>query len=553
MELVDWIRWVNVEAGERQMCPMQRMIAPGLVFVAILVCFVGAPACAQDISGTASAHNPVIWADVPDVSVIRVGDAYYMSSTTMHMNPGLQIMRSPDLVNWTLVGNAYDTLVDNEAMNLENGANAYGAGSWASSLRYHDGRYYVSTFSSTSGRTHVYWTDDIEAGDWRSSSFEPSLHDHSLFFEGGRVYMVWGAGAIHLVELAPDLSGIRDGIESRIIIADASAPIEGDVMLQAEGSQLFKVNGRYYLFNIAWPRDGMRTVLVHRSDSLDGPWEGRIALQYQGIAQGGLVDTPDGRWYAMLFGDRGAVGRIPYLVPVTWEDGWPVLGEGGKVPDTLDIPVANANVAGIVTADEFEGPGLPLAWQWNHNPVPDAWSLDARPGFLRLTTDRVDTGLLDTRNTLTQRTFGPEGRALVRLDVSGMRDGDVAGLGLLQRHFGYVAVRQEQGIQYVVMVGAGGETATEQARLALNGDVIHFAVRTNFHDLTDVAMFEYSTDGQDWTTLGEPLHMRYTLPHFMGYRFALFNFATRHVGGHVDFDWYRVSSAPSWRSPPPLP
>ena len=145
----------------------------------------------------AAARNPVIWADVPDPSVIRVDDTYYMSSTTMHMSPGLPIMKSKDLVNWELVSYAYDTLADNDALNLQNGENAYGDGSWASSLRYHDGVYYVSTFSSTTGRTHVYTTDDIESGRWQARSFEPSLHDHSLFFEDdGRVFMVYGGGDI---------------------------------------------------------------------------------------------------------------------------------------------------------------------------------------------------------------------------------------------------------------------------------------------------------------------------------------------------------------------
>jgi beta-xylosidase len=98
------------------------------------------------------AHNPIIWADVPDISVLRVGKTYYMSSTTMHMCPGLPIMVSKDLVNWRMASYAYETLVDNEAMRLENGKTAYGQGSWASSLRFHNGVFYVSTFASTSGR-----------------------------------------------------------------------------------------------------------------------------------------------------------------------------------------------------------------------------------------------------------------------------------------------------------------------------------------------------------------------------------------------------------------
>ena len=148
-----------------------------LFIIAIVMFFLALPGCGKD----RQAHNPVIWADVPDAAVIRVEDTYYMSSTTMHMSPGLPIMKSKDLVNWELINYAYDRLVENDAMNLENGKSAYGKGTWASCLRYYEGTWYVTTFSSTSGRTHIYRTNDIEKGDWKANSFEPSLHDHSLF------------------------------------------------------------------------------------------------------------------------------------------------------------------------------------------------------------------------------------------------------------------------------------------------------------------------------------------------------------------------------------
>ena len=506
----------------------------------------------------ASAHNPIIWADVPDVSVIRVDDAYYMSSTTMHMNPGLPIMKSRDLVNWALLGYAYDTLVDNAPMNLDQGLNAYGKGSWASSLRHHDGRFYVSTFSATSGKTHLYTTDDIERGDWQETAFEPVLHDHSLFFEDGRIFMVYGSDEIRLVELKADLSGIKtDGI-NQVIITDASKVAGSDILLPAEGSQLYKIDGRYYLMNITWPRDGMRTVVIHRADRLTGPYEGRVALQYQGIAQGGLIDTPEGDWYAMLFGDRGAVGRIPYLVPVTWNDGWPVLGRDGTVPAAIDIasegkPVGNTNVAGIVASDEFDQRKLSLVWQWNHNPDHDHWSLSDRLGYLRLTNGRVDTGLLQTRNTLTQRTFGPESTAELRLDLSAMRNGDVAGLALLQKHYGYVGVLREAGERFIVMVSAEGESARELGRAPLQEDVVYLKAHTDFRNLKDTAYFSYSVDGEAWHPIGAPLTMTYTLPHFMGYRFGLFGFATKTPGGHVDFDYFRLAKPSPYTRGPALP
>src|SRR6187399_1380466 len=311
------------------------------------------------------AINPVIFADVPDMSMIRVGDTYYMSSTTMHMSPGVPIMKSKDLVNWKLVNYAYDTLVDNDAMNLNNGKSTYGRGSWASCIRYHKGTFYVSTFAQTSGKTHIYTTKNIEKGPWKVSSFNPSYHDHTLFFDDdGRVYLIYGVGKLKLLELNEDASGIKPGATEQIIIENASAPAGTNINLQAEGSQLFKVNGKYYLFNITWPRGGMRTVVIHRADKIIGPWEGKLGLQDLGVAQGGLIDKPDGTWYAYLFRDNGAVGRIPYLVPVKWEDGWPVLGVEGKVPGTLNLPANKGLIPGIVESDEFtrkkNEPLLPL-------------------------------------------------------------------------------------------------------------------------------------------------------------------------------------------------
>ncbi len=148
-----------------------------------------------------SARNPVIFADVPDMSMIRVGDVYYMSSTTMHMSPGLPIMKSEDLVNWEIINYAYDILDDVNALNLGNGKNAYGGGSWASCLRYHDGVYYVSTFSGTTNKTYIYTTNDIERGPWDAISFAPAYHDHTLFFDDdGRIYMIWGVGKLMIAE-----------------------------------------------------------------------------------------------------------------------------------------------------------------------------------------------------------------------------------------------------------------------------------------------------------------------------------------------------------------
>jgi beta-xylosidase len=186
---------------------------------------------------------------------------------------------------------------------------------------------------------HIYSTKNIEKGPWKARSFAPDLGDHSLFFDDdGKVYMISGSGDLRLVELKDDLSGIKPGGTDQVIIKKANVP-SGGTGLGPEGSQLFKINSKYYLFNITWPPGHVRTVIIHRADKITGPYEGRIGLQDLGVAQGGLVEAPNGDWYSYLFRDYGSVGRIPYLVPVKWVDGWPVLGTGGKVLDTLDRPV----------------------------------------------------------------------------------------------------------------------------------------------------------------------------------------------------------------------
>ncbi|TGD79493.1 glycoside hydrolase family 43 protein [Hymenobacter wooponensis] len=492
------------------------------------------------------AQNPVIFADVPDMAIIRVGNTYYMSSTTMHMSPGVPIMKSTDLVNWHLVSYASDTLGGLDELTLRNGKSTYGRGSWASSLRFHQGMYYVSTFAQTTGKTYVYSTKNIEKGPWKAVSFKPSYHDHSLFFDDdGRVYLVYGAGKLRLIELTADASGVKPGATEQVLIENASAPAGPNLGLPAEGSQLFKIKGKYYLFNITWPKGGMRTVVVHRADKLTGPYEGRVALQDLGVAQSGLIDTPDGRWFSYLFRDYGAVGRIPYLVPVTWTDGWPVLGVNGKVPQTLYLPASKGLIPGLVASDEFSRrkgePALPLVWQWNHNPENSLWSLTDRPGYLRLKTGRVDTTFLLARNTLTQRTVGPTCAGTTALDISHLKDGDFAGLALLQKRYGLIGVDYRNGAKSIVMVSAESEKPVELQRLPLTQSTVYFKAECDFTERKDVATFYYSLDGKAWQAIGAPLKMAYTLPHFMGYRFGLFNYATKAAGGYADFDYFRIA------------
>ncbi|MCQ2189076.1 MAG: family 43 glycosylhydrolase [Paludibacteraceae bacterium] len=475
--------------------------------------------------------NPIIYSDVPDPSVIRDGNKYYMVSTTMHCAPGVPIMMSEDLSNWRTVNYAYQTLDNGDNQNLNAGKHAYGKGSWASSLRKHKNKYYILTPSYTTGKTHLFSTDDIENGTWDEVRL-PFYHDPSLFFDDDdRAYIIYGGGEFNVVELNSDLKSVKNGVTKLNIPIDQTTGTNSYIV-KCEGAHMEKIDGKYYLFAISWPGGKCRTELVFRSSSLKGNYEGRIALQENGVAQGSVFDTPDGKWYAMLFRDSGGVGRIPWLIPVTWENGWPNMGK--QAARTLNLPNAVEPAYSMATSDDFESTTLPLEWQWNHNPDNSKWSLSARPGFLRITTGRTDKSLYWAKNTLTQKTFGPKCSGRVALDVKGMKDGDVAGLVALQDSFGFVGVEKQWGKYNIVQ----NKTVTRNASVPLNADRVY--LRIDFDFTKDRAYFFYSTDNQKWNSIGKDIPLPYTLGMFAGYKFGLFNYATSQTGGYADFDWFKV-------------
>ena len=879
-------------------------------------------------NGDGTFTNPVIYSDVPDLDVIRVEDNYYMVSTTMHLSPGMPIMKSKDLVNWEIVNYCYDILDDSDELSLRNGKEAYGDGSWAASIKYHDGKFYVSASSQTTGKTYVFSTTDIENGVWKKSVLDGYNHDLSLLFDdqedGTHIYMFTGSGSVHVRELQEDAEGnvtYKDGGLDQTIIENAN--YGEDINLKAEGAHAYKINGKYYIFMIQWPNGGQRQEICWRSDSLTEGWECKLMLDTgievdgqmdsAGVAQGGIVDTPDGDWYAPLFQDHGAVGRVPMLAKVTWEDDWPVF----SIDPTMDMPVSGQDTKSIVVSDEFyngeekapylntesdiaanseaaevsalsaqaavtaapetkkttelivnggfengtdgwelrtfnkpakmevtsddkasgessllvydkedttsgpmqnltgkvqqgqklhisakvkyetgpdvrtfnvtmqygtnnyagtdpaaaaelkkgewgtierdytipsdadlsrvlvfvetswtsaqdpendlmdfylddvsilaenyvdpdelivnggfddgtenwstqdpgtitavtdedvsenmvamitdrtatasgpmqditgkiaqgqivqvsakvkynEGPdnkkfniciqngdwtgievaasatakkgewttiegkytipndadmsssrifietawtanpdkendlfdfyaddislkklanpetvqkgendyngsNLKLEWQWNHNPNNKFWSLTERDGYLRLTTANKATGLLDARNTLTQRTYGPTCSGDIAIETANMKNGDVAGLAALQANYGYVGVKMENGQKSIVMVNADGGEAQEIENIPIDQERVYLRADFNFYQHADDADFYYSLDGTTWNKIGNTLNMSYTIPHFMGYRFAIFNYATQSTGGYVDVDYFHVN------------
>ena len=251
----------------------------------------------------ASALKPAMWADVPDVAPLRVGDTYYMVSTTMHFNPGVPVMASKDLVNRKTISYCYRTVEDRPQDRLENGAGDYGLGTWASSIRYDekDGFFYVTSFNNKVNSTYLFCTKDPTKSEWEFFRLSPKQYDESLWIEDGRFYVfATGPGRpykVRLTEMKPDFSGFVD--DGRIILDNVTDCAGGGGL--GEGTQVFKRNGWYYIVNIGWPKNSCHCVIVHRSRNIDGPWEGRIVFEREGIAQGSFIDRPDGSWVAVLF------------------------------------------------------------------------------------------------------------------------------------------------------------------------------------------------------------------------------------------------------------
>lgn len=502
----------------------------------------------------------VLKTDFPDPDVIRVKDTYYMISTTMYFMPGGVILRSYDLLNWEIISYVYDTLEDTDRHGLEGNKNIYGEGMWAASLRYHNNLFYVCFTANDTKKTYLFTSSNIK-GPWLRKNIEGFYHDNSLLFDDDKVYIVYGNTVIYLTELDAELNGPKEGGVHRIIIKD-----EGDVRLGYEGAHIYKIHGKYYIFLIHWPNTGYgrRAQACFVADSLTDEFVGKdvfdedIGYLNQGVAQGGIVDTPDGDWYAMLFQDRGAVGRIPVIVPVNWKDGFPVLDIKKEKPEEIRIKSTNPNhiYQPVVTSDDFQyatQQGMPVTlkkqWQWNHNPDPKLWTVTDQPGNLIIKTDKLSKNVTQAKNCLTQRMMFPNCDMRVTLDGSCLQEGDYAGLCALQSKYSLIALTLENDQYYLVhMVKEGpaskmGQVNDEQLgrvteKILINRCQVSLKITADFMNMKDHIQCFYEED-EKWIGLGESTKHYFTLDHFTGCRIGLFIYSTKNIGGKVAFEKFK--------------
>ena len=514
--------------------------------------------------------NPIFKFDQPDPDVICVDDAFYMISTSMHFFPGAEILRSYDLINWEHASFVFDRLDSTDAQRLENGEYIYGKGMWAAALRFHEGIFYVVFVCNDTHKTYLYRSSSIE-GPWKKSNIEGFYHDCSLLFDEGKAYLVYGNTDIWLTELSEDLTGPAEGGLHRLIVSD-----KGNPNLGYEGSHLYKINGRYYLFLIHSRRDmWKRTESCFVSDSLDGEFTGGdifeddLGFGNSGVAQGGIVEGPDGVWNAVLFQDRGAIGRIPVLVPVTWKEdengkSVPEFGVSGKAPReiTAESFRPGYEYAPLTGSDDFAYDpekkftedrvrfgafGFESFWQFNHEPDLKLVGTDPEKGKLIVRTDRCVTNVFHAKNILTQKMTFPECEAQVTVDGSDLNDGDFAGLAAFQGDYALVGIRREAGKYYAVMSSftnntgdiwkLGEDAATVEEKIEISGPVLkvsvsaHFGASPSEEDHADC--FAYINGER--SRIGSSHRLRFRLDHFTGCRFGLFVMSELAPGGTAAF------------------
>ncbi|MDP4278622.1 MAG: glycoside hydrolase 43 family protein, partial [Bacteroidota bacterium] len=515
-------------------------------------------------NGNGTFTNPLFYDEFSDPDLIRVGDDYYLTGTTMHTMPGLPILHSKDLVNWDFVCYASDKLDFGPEFRLENGRSIYGQGIWAPSFRYHNGTYYI--FTNVNGRHTQVYTASNPAGPWTHNVMNVSLHDLSVLFDDdGKVYVVWGYNELKMAELNASLTDLVPGTERVIIPAGSGA---------GEGCHLYKINGKYYITSTNY--DPLCYQVCCRADNPWGPYEVTVisAKENLGIGtnyrlsnadrnnpfdviplkenfvgsvtlhQGGVVQTQSGEWWAFSMMDHNAVGRLLCLSPVTWKNGWPYLGLEGNLtrsPRTWVKPntgVTSVSHAPYERSDDFSGKSLKPVWQWNHVPVDGKWSLTERKGYLRLKA-LPSKDFWQARNSLTQRAVGPVSVPTAELDVRNLKEGDVAGLALLNYPYAWIGVaRTGNGLELQWY----DQRTDKWQKQPLQASTIWLRACCDFN--SDNASFSFSTDGNAFTSFGEEARLIYQLRTFQGIRYALFNYNTKGVeGGYADFNSF-VSEEP---------
>jgi beta-xylosidase len=517
--------------------------------------------------GDGTYANPVLNGDFADSDVERHGDGWVMITSTNHLSPGMTILESKDLVNWRYTGHAIPSLTWEPNYHWK-AMNGYRFGTWAGDFVHRDGEWLCYQIDFQSG---LYMTRAKElTGPWsKPVCLLKRKHwtDPAVYFdeETKEAWLVcnWGKGSPPRPDVPHEIKLFKLSWDGTELLDEGKTIFSGTAV---EAAKIRRFNNQWYIMLIEWQgegaqRDRKQLCLRSTTQSIYGPYESRIVMEREAdtdrsACQGSLIEAPDGRWWFLhqlvQNGEPVFHGRPQCLQPVTWNDGWPLIGvdsDGDGIGEPVwehEKPVAGESDFALQTSDEFESRTLGPQWNWNHNPRTDRWSLTERPGWLRLTASKPvpgDRGKLKGQfwgapNTLSQRHLGTgAGRVEMKLDLSGMKPGTRAGFCHHSGKYALFGARMEPDGRRVLFFNNNGK---QTAGPGISGNTLYLRSDT----VGDDATFAWSNDGKSWTKTG--WHYTLVFGNWRGNRPGVFcwNSITDDAAesGHADVDWFRYNS-----------
>jgi len=499
--------------------------------------------------GNGTYKNPILYADYSDPDVIRTGSDYYMVASSFTCQPGIPVLHSRDLVNWRIINYVYDRLPLQRYQKIQPGQ-----GSWAPSIRYHNGLFYVYFCTPEDGLFMASTTNPAKP--WKLFHVQDvaNWEDPCPFWDtDGQAYLLHGkvgAGPAILHKMSADGRRLLDN--GKVIYQNSQRqPV-------LEGFKFMDKRGGYYYF--AAPAGGVGTgwQSVFRSKNIYGPYEDKIVLQQgstsvNGPHQGGLVQTQTGQWWFLHFQDKDAYGRVVHLQPAMWKNGWPVIGEDAD-GDGTGQPVlvhTKPNVgkrfaaAELQTSDEFIQPILGLQWQWQAAPVNNWYSLTARKGYVRLNavSNPTDSGsLFYAPNQLLQKFAAPAFAAITKLQLNAAANGDRAGLAVVGNYYTTLCLEKQTNGYNVVLIEGKREnrkylTPAKLLSIPVNSATVWLKVTVSDKA---ICQYAYSLNGTEFIKVGGEYPAEKGT--WIGAKVGLFclNPGLLQSKGYADFDWFGV-------------
>lgn len=486
--------------------------------------------------GDGSYANPILPGDYSDIDAIRVGSDYYAISSTFQFSPGIIVLHSQDLVNWSILGHVVNDLTQISPRLNWDLMDHYGRGIWAPAIRYHGGQYWV--YFGTPDEGFFVSTALSPAGPWtplHQVMAAAGWDDCCPFWdEDGQGYWVATHFAdgykIYLFKLSSDGKSLMAG--------------SGQVIHQSRGSEaskLFKHNGFYYHY-FSEVHDEGRVPMMARARQIEGPYEVRQLMHVNKAVdkepnQGGLVEVPSGAWYFVTHQGTGDwEGRALCLLPVTWVDGWPIIGQVGEdgignIVWRATKPILGFAAVAPQASDDFNSPLLGPQWEWNYQPRGDKWSLVERPGWLRLHAFAPVRagGFRASGNTLSQRALRTDSNVVtVKIAIAGMADGQQAGLCHFSWAYSLFGIMQHNRFRTLYCNLDGHETLG----LAIVAEMIWLRSHWGFDGKSH---FTYSLDGVNFTDFGDAYQLKWGA--YRGDRIGIYCFNGAGERGFVDVDW----------------